>query len=293
MATAKWTSRLEVSTPGRQDDLGPPWQRRWHFPAAISYSAGAAVSTGDFNGDGILDLLVSNATGTAILQGNGDGTFTQKRASNITADTPLLVADFNGDGKADILTANADSSALTVSLGVTSGAVSLTATGGSNQSAPTGTTFALPLQVTALSNGAPLPGVTINFSAPTSGATATLSSQTAVTNALGVASIIAIAGFSTGSYVVTASYQGSHYHLCVDEYDVLLHHRDRRHAAKHRYRNGFRAAAPGYCERLCRQSRGRRDRDLWGPALRRRHHRFEPRRRGHERPRCRERHRHR
>ena len=126
-----------------------------------------------------------------------------------TASTPLLVADFNGDGKADVLTANAGNGALTVLLGATSVAVSLTATGGATQSAPNGTPFAVPLQVTALNNGTPLSGATITFSAPTSGATATLSSQTAVTNAAGVASITATAGFTGGSYLVTASYQGS------------------------------------------------------------------------------------
>ena len=78
--------------------------------------------------------------------------------------------------------------------------VSLTATGGATQTAPIGAPFAVPLQVTASNNGAPLQGVTINFSAPTTGATATLSSLTAVTNAVGVASITATAGFAGGSY---------------------------------------------------------------------------------------------
>jgi protocatechuate 3,4-dioxygenase beta subunit len=178
------------------------------FQPAVSYNAGAAVSTGDFNGDGTLDLLVSNTTGAAILQGNGDGTFTQKPASNISANTPLLVSDFNGDGTADILTVTSNG-VLTVLLGANTVALSLTATGGANQSASNGTPFPVPLQVTALNNGIPLSGVTITFTAPSSGASASLSSSTAVTNAAGVASVNATANFTSGSYLVTASYQGS------------------------------------------------------------------------------------
>jgi hypothetical protein len=87
--------------------------------------------------------------------------------------------------------------------------LSFTATGGATQTAPIGAPFAVPLQVTASNNGVPLQGVTINFTAPTTGATATLSSLTAVTNAQGVASITATAGFAGGSYMVTASYQGA------------------------------------------------------------------------------------
>ena len=78
------------------------------FGAATSYPVGtspAAVVTGDFNGDGKLDIAVAN-TGSgsvSILLGNGDGTF--KAAMNFnTGNSPSVVAvgDFNGDGKLDL-----------------------------------------------------------------------------------------------------------------------------------------------------------------------------------------------
>jgi hypothetical protein len=81
----------------------------------------------------------------------------------------------------------------------------LTATGGTPQSAALGAAFGNALQATvkdALGN--PMSGITVTFGAPPSGASATLSGATAVTNASGVASVTATANQTTGSYTVTA-----------------------------------------------------------------------------------------
>lgn len=65
-----------------------------------------AVATGDFNGDGKLDIAVPSSLGITVALGNGDGTFTLQKTSLpiVPITTPLIVADFNGDGKLDLAT---------------------------------------------------------------------------------------------------------------------------------------------------------------------------------------------
>jgi hypothetical protein len=84
---------------------------------------------------------------------------------------------------------------------------SVTATGGTPQSAQVNTLFATPLQATvADSAGNPLSNVIVNFSAPSSGASATFpGGASASTNASGVASVTAAANGALGSYNVTAT----------------------------------------------------------------------------------------
>jgi hypothetical protein len=69
-----------------------------------------SVAVGDFNGDGKLDLAVTNTVGVNVLLGNGDGTFQPAQFFN-TVSYPVSVAvgDFNGDGKPDIAVAGGNS----------------------------------------------------------------------------------------------------------------------------------------------------------------------------------------
>jgi hypothetical protein len=84
------------------------------FSPAVNYPVGAspqAVVTGDFNGDGRLDLAVANGAGStvSILLGNADGTFqTAQNFATGVGPQSIAVGDFNGDGKLDIVTANAN-----------------------------------------------------------------------------------------------------------------------------------------------------------------------------------------
>ncbi len=68
------------------------------------------MTAGDFNGDGLIDLAVSNmGDGTVtILMGNGDGTFTPTTNPPTTGTEPqgIVAADFNGDGALDLAVVN-------------------------------------------------------------------------------------------------------------------------------------------------------------------------------------------
>jgi hypothetical protein len=91
------------------------------FQSAQSYLAGGytavSVATGDFNGDGKTDLVVSNqcqSSGSCgngsvgVLLGNGDGTFgsTQSYVSGGNNTAEVVIADLNGDGRTDLVVAN-------------------------------------------------------------------------------------------------------------------------------------------------------------------------------------------
>jgi hypothetical protein len=84
------------------------------FAPQVAYETGAlapnGVAVGDLNGDGKIDVVVTNSdlTGTvAVLLGNGDGTL-QPAVTYEAGEYPMFVAlaDFNKDGHPDIAVAN-------------------------------------------------------------------------------------------------------------------------------------------------------------------------------------------
>ncbi len=97
------------------------------FHSSASYSAGPVaqnIAAGDFNGDGKLDLVVTNNGAYSnqnqdgnieLLLGKGDGTFTLSPGVPLTGGNQrgpygLAVADFNADGHLDLAVTLSDSS---------------------------------------------------------------------------------------------------------------------------------------------------------------------------------------
>lgn len=80
----------------------------------------SAIVTGDFNGDGKLDLAVTDFVENSvfILLGNGDGTF-QSPVTIAVGNGPLAIVagDFDSDGHLDLAVANAVDGAITLLLG--------------------------------------------------------------------------------------------------------------------------------------------------------------------------------
>jgi hypothetical protein len=64
--------------------------------------AGGGIASADLNGDGKLDLIVTGDGNTAMLLGNGDGTFQAPTYATQTYATTLALGDFNNDGNLDI-----------------------------------------------------------------------------------------------------------------------------------------------------------------------------------------------
>jgi hypothetical protein len=72
------------------------------------------VATGDFNGDGKLDLAVSNTRPGSVTFFVGDGSSGFSVASNFSNGgqmfageiAPIVVGDFNGDGNPDVVVVN-------------------------------------------------------------------------------------------------------------------------------------------------------------------------------------------
>ena len=88
-------------------------------PLIDTGTGGFSLAVGDFTGDGVLDLAVSNflADTVNIFLGNGNGTFQPPLTmAQPNAPSALATADFNGDGRFDLAVGDADSNQVVVLL---------------------------------------------------------------------------------------------------------------------------------------------------------------------------------
>ena len=148
-----------------------------------------SVAVGDFNGDGIEDLVASNVASTAnnvvVLLGDGTGAFTQQATTYPTGQSPasVITGDFNNDGIMDIATANMGGGNVTLLLGVASSTSPQTITFGplSNVSLSAGT---VTLSATASSQ------LAVSFASTTT-AVCTVSGNTVTLVTAGTCTIVA------------------------------------------------------------------------------------------------------
>ncbi|HEY9402457.1 MAG TPA: FG-GAP-like repeat-containing protein [Pyrinomonadaceae bacterium] len=91
------------------------------FGAPTTYAVGSnpvSITSGDFNGDGKLDLAVANngSQNISILLGNGAGGFAPATnlSSGGTSPNSIAAADFGGDGKLDLVVVNGQGASLVI-----------------------------------------------------------------------------------------------------------------------------------------------------------------------------------
>jgi FG-GAP-like repeat len=80
----------------------------------------SAITTADFNSDGLADLAIANKASNkvSILLGNGTGSFAIAVNNSVGLNpTSITSADFNNDGKIDLAVANNSSSNVSILMG--------------------------------------------------------------------------------------------------------------------------------------------------------------------------------
>ncbi len=163
---------------------------------AFNHASSNSVAATDLNGDGKLDLVVSNKN---VLLGNGDGSFQPAQSYNPSAIPAVtdLVADFNGDGIPDLVAA--DPAYLTVLLNDSSAfrQAASTALTSSRNPAEVGRRVTFTATVTS-STQTPTGTVTFSDSGHALGTTPIANGNAQFSTS----------AFDAGIHVITASYSG-------------------------------------------------------------------------------------
>jgi len=92
---------------------------------------------GDFNGDGIQDLIISGDENIFLQLGKGDGTFSST-AMNSAGQVALAAGDFNADGILDLVATSADAQSFAVTVWLGNGDGTFKPTGANSSIGPSG-----------------------------------------------------------------------------------------------------------------------------------------------------------
>jgi len=89
------------------------------FGPPLGIAGMSVLAMGDFNGDGVADLVVGGSgTSFEVLLNNGDATFREGGTLDVGAYSfSLAVGDFNRDGRPDLVSANFDAADVSILLG--------------------------------------------------------------------------------------------------------------------------------------------------------------------------------
>ena len=102
-------------------DLAGPGKQGFLTQSVPMFQPSYGVAVADFNGDGIPDIVVTNAGGVNVVSvrlGNGDGTFQPQQDFQVgKVPTDVAVGDFNGDGIPDLVVSNNGDATVSVLLG--------------------------------------------------------------------------------------------------------------------------------------------------------------------------------